>query len=363
MDTQNTILITGVAGFIGSNLAEALLARGYQVVGLDNLSMGSLMNLTEILQNPRFRFIKADVTELPAVLAAAENCQVIVHLAAYKIPRYGGRLDTLRINEAGGSAVFEAARQVGARVVLASTSDVYGRNTELPFREDGNTVLGSSSSARWSYAISKLFDEHLAFAYNEAYGVKTTIIRIFGSYGQRQHLTWWGGPQSVFISAILRGQPVEIHGDGLQTRSFCFISDTVRGFVSAVEFIPEGCELVNIGAAREISILELAHLIKRLSRTPDELKVKFHPYANFKNNYEDVMRRIPDLTKARHLFGYEPRVLLEEGLERTLQWQRERMRAMGDTSLIERIPSVDSSVSMHRSSPSTPGSMPVAFSF
>lgn len=322
MRISRSICITGVAGFVGSNLSEALLARGYQVVGLDNLSMGSLANLVDVLGHPNFRFIKGDVTDAETVLEAAKGCEVIVHLAAFKIPRYGGLLDTLKVNEAGGANVLEAARQVGARVVLASTSDVYGRSPELPFREDGPTVLGSSTSSRWGYAVSKLFDEHLSFGYHQQYGTLTTIIRIFGSYGPHQHLSWWGGPQSVFISAILKGEPVEIHGDGMQTRSFCFISDLVRGFVAAIERVPPECEIINLGNAHEINILELARLIKRLSGTPDELEVKFHPYSEFKNNYEDVRRRVPDLSKALRLLGYRPEVSLEEGLTRTIAWQR-----------------------------------------
>lgn len=330
MPGPETILITGVAGFIGSNLASALLARGHKVVGLDNLSMGTLLNLEAVARHPAFSFLQADVTDMAAVMHAAEGCHVIVHLAAFKIPRYGGRLDTLRINEAGTTAVLEAARSVGARVLLASTSDVYGRSPELPFREGGSSTLGSSQTARWAYAASKLFDEHLVFGYCEEFGIQATIIRIFGSYGPNQHLSWWGGPQSVFLSAILRDEPIEIHGDGTQTRSFCYIGDLVKGWVSAIERVPNGCELYNLGNDKEISILELAHLIKKLTKTPGELRINFKPYAVFKHQYEDVMRRVPDLSKARLALGYEPTVSLEEGLSKTLLWQKERMRLLGD---------------------------------
>lgn len=330
MPKHETILITGVAGFIGSNLASALLARGHRVIGLDNLSMGTLLNLEAVIRHPSFTFIRGDVTDGPAVLHAADGVSVIVHLAAFKIPRYGGRLDTLRINESGTTSVLEAARTVGARVLLASTSDVYGRSPDLPFREDGSSTFGSSTTARWAYAASKLFDEHLAFGYFEEFGVKATIIRIFGSYGPNQHLSWWGGPQSVFISAILRDEPIEIHGDGRQTRSFCYIGDLVKGWVAAIERIPEGCELFNLGNDHEISILDLAHLIKRLSKTPGEARIQFKPYANFRHSYEDVMRRVPDLSKARQVLRYEPTVSLEEGLAKTLLWQKERMRLLGE---------------------------------
>lgn len=325
-----TVLITGAAGFIGSNLSLALLARGHKVIGFDNLSMGTLLNLEDAVHHPHFQFVRGDVTDRDAVRKAAASATVIVHMAAFKIPRYGGRLDTLRINECGTTNVLEVARENEARVLLASTSDVYGRNPDLPFREDGASVFGSSTSARWSYAVSKLFDEHLAQGYHEAFGVKSTLIRIFGSYGPHQHLTWWGGPQSVFIAAIFRDEAIEIHGTGEQTRSFCYIGDLVRGWTAAVERIPDGCDLINLGNDKEITILELAQLIKRLSNTPGELKLRFKPYAAFKNNYEDVMRRIPDLSRAKELLGYVPQVSLEEGLQRTIQWQYQRMALLGE---------------------------------
>lgn len=327
---SDTILITGAAGFIGSNLCGALLARGHRVIGLDNLSMGSLLNLEACLPQPKFRFIQGDVLDRRTVQEAAADANVIVHLAAFKIPRYGGRLDTLRVNEQGTTNVLEVARTRQARVLLASTSDVYGMNPDLPFHEEGRSTLGSSQTARWSYAVSKLFDEHLVFGYAERYDLRATIIRIFGSYGPHQHLTWWGGPQSVFIGAVFRNEAIEIHGTGEQTRSFCYIGDLVRGWVAAVERLPFSCEIINLGNDQEISILKLAQLIKQLSGTPGELKLLFKPYSAFQGKYEDVMRRVPDLSKARTLLGYEPQVSLEDGLTRTIQWQVQRMRALGE---------------------------------
>ncbi len=334
MHAVESVLVTGAAGFVGSNLVGALLARGHHVVGLDNLSMGSLLNLRDVLDHPAFHFIRGDVEDAGVVEDAARSCSVIVHLAAYKIPRYGGRLDTLRINHAGCLNVLEAARRVGARCVLASTSDVYGNSPEIPFTEASRLVLGSSETARWSYAVSKLFDEHLAFGYQESYGLPVTIIRIFGSYGPNQHLSWWGGPQSVFISAVLRDEPIEIHGDGLQTRSFCYISDLVRGMLAIIERVPQGCEVFNLGNDHEITILDLARLIKRLSGTPGDLNVRMVPYSAFPGKYQDVRRRVPDLAKARAVLGYRPTVSLEEGLRRTIAWQRDRMRMEEDRGTV-----------------------------
>ncbi|MBI4576429.1 MAG: GDP-mannose 4,6-dehydratase [Planctomycetes bacterium] len=316
--------ITGVAGFIGSHLADAFLLRGDEVVGVDNLSMGSLANIEHHRENPRLRFHELDVRDLDAMRAAFRSVDRIVHLAAFKIPRYGNAIETLEVNNLGGRNVLEIARDGQRRVVLASTSDVYGKNPGVPFREDSDSLIGPSTIPRWSYAVSKLFDEHLAFAYQATHGVPITILRFFGSYGPRQHLSWWGGPQSVFISAILRDEPMEIHGDGMQSRSFTYISDLVDGIVRATDFDGMPAALFNLGNTVEITILELARLIKELCDTPHELKLKRVPYSSL-GKYEDVMRRVPDISLARRVLGFDPRVDLRTGLGTTIAWQRKAM--------------------------------------
>ena len=186
-------------------------------------------------------------------------------------------------------------------------------------------MLGPSTVPRWAYAVSKLFDEHLAFAFGEEYGIPVTILRIFGSYGPRQHLSWWGGPQSVFIDAILRDHVIPIHGDGNQTRSFTFVSDTVSGIVAALEHDTANNQIINVGSTHEICIVDLAKLIARLCGAPESLRLEFVPYKKISGrDYEDVMRRIPDVRKAKELFGFEAKVSLEEGLRRTIEWQRSR---------------------------------------
>lgn len=318
----HTILVTGAAGFIGSHLCDALLSREHRVIAVDNLSMGKMENVSHNLAHPAFAFHRIDVLDAEKLAAVATDADIIVHLAAFKIPRYGNAIDTARINVLGAFHVLDIAAKTGAKVVAASTSDVYGKNPKLPFREDDDCIIGPSTIPRWGYAVSKLFEEHLAFAYQDAYGVPVSLVRFFGSYGPRHHLTWWGGPQSVFISAVLKDETVEIHGDGLQTRSFCYISDTIDGLVRMVETDRANGELFNIGSAQEITIKDLAHLIKRLSDTPGQLKARLVPYENF-GNYEDVRRRVPDLEKAKELLGFCPQVSLEEGLQKTIAWQRE----------------------------------------
>jgi len=327
MPENGKIVITGAAGFIGSHLCDALLDRGYSVEAIDNLSMGRMENIQHNLHHPRFSFHQEDVRNLDGLRALCGGADAIVHLAAYKIPRYGNSLDTLSINEAGGHHVLEVAKDLKCKVVMASTSDVYGKNPHLPFREDSDLIIGPSDVRRWSYAVSKLFDEHLCFAYQDKYGLPVVVLRFFGSYGPRQHLSWWGGPQSVFIIQILRNEEVEIHGDGLQTRSFTYIGDTVNGIVAAIERDEANGEIINLGSTHEISILELAHLVQRLMGNPEPPRIKFVPYSSFTGGkYEDVMRRIPDISKAHRLLGFEAKVGLEEGFHRTIAWYREIMK-------------------------------------
>jgi UDP-glucose 4-epimerase len=317
-------LVTGVAGFLGSNLAERLLQEGWKVVGVDNLSMGKLENMAEYADDPHFEFVKADVTDPKAFAAYGKDFDCIVHLAAFKIPRYGKAIDTLQINYRGTENVLEYARRIERKCVLASTSDVYGRNPDVPFSEEStDSVIGSSKSSRWAYAVSKLMDEHLGLAYQEAYGFPVTLLRFFGSYGPRQNLGWWGGPQSVFIDAVLNDKVIPIHGDGQQTRSFTYVSDTVDGIYASMIRDQANGEIFNIGNDEEITILELAHRIKRLSKTPGELKIEFIPYESFTGGkYQDVMRRVPDTTLSQKLLGVRAHVSIDDGLARTIAWQR-----------------------------------------
>ncbi len=319
---RKVALVTGVAGFLGSHLADALLSAGYEVIGVDNLSQGSMRNIAAAQRKPRFSFHRIDVRDLDGLRQVARGAGVIAHLAAFKIPRYGNAIETLLINSEGSRNVLQVAVENKAKFVLASTSDVYGKNAEIPFSEESDSVLGSSKVARWSYAVSKLYDEHLALAFADTYGIPVNIVRIFGSYGPRQNLTWWGGPQSVFINAILADQSIPIHGDGQQTRSFTFVSDTVAGLAAVMERGDDG-EIFNIGASQEISIADLARLIHRLTGSSTRLQLDFIPYNDINGaRYEDVRRRVPDTTKAKALLGFEAKIGLEDGLRRTIDWQR-----------------------------------------
>ena len=314
------VVITGGAGFIGSNLAIKLINNGWQVTAIDDLSFGNTVNIEDIMANPNFSFIESDIRK-PAILdSALKNTDAIVHLAAYKIPRYGGALDTLTINNDGTKAVLEAAAKTGIKTLIASTSDVYGKNPDPPFKEGDNLVLGSPYVRRWAYAVSKAFDEQLAMAYAMEKELPVVIMRFFGSYGPRNHRTWWGGPQAVFIEQALQNKPLTVHGDGRQTRSFCFVSDTVDGIIAAIESDKINNEVVNIGSDDEINIEQLAQTIIEL--TDSSSTIEYVPYENFGGRYEDVRNRVPDLAKAKMILNFEPKVQLRQGLERTIAWHK-----------------------------------------
>jgi UDP-glucose 4-epimerase len=322
------IAVTGVAGFIGSNLAERLLARGDEVRGLDDLSHGTLDNLGELARHPRMAFHRGSILDPAALAEIARGADVLIHLAAGKIPRYGDALDTLVTNGIGGHEVLRACQQHGVRrMVLASTSDCYGRNPEVPFSEESVSVIGGPHVRRWSYAVSKMFEEQSLLAYRERFKLEGVILRLFGGYGPRQNITWWGGPQSVFIGAALRGEELELHGTGRQTRSFTYVSDLVEGFVRAADVPAADGEMLNVGADREITIEQLARMVWGMVRD-DEPRLKVVPLATF-GKYEDVQRRIPDNRRAARVLGYTPSVTLEEGLPRTIAWQREVMARAG----------------------------------
>ena len=315
--------ITGAAGFIGSHLTRRLLGEGCRVVAVDDLSMGTLLNLEGCLDHPGFTFELMDCTRRRELRAAFAGCDAIVHLAAQKIPRYGGALMTLEQNVAGMNAACAAALALDADLIIASTSDVYG-NAPLPFVEDGPLVLGPPTTRRWAYAVSKLYDEHVALALAEERGLKVTILRLFGSYGPGNHPSWWGGPQAAFIETLLDGGMIDIHGDGRQIRSFTFVSDTVDGFVRAIRTPEARGEVINIGGSTPTTILELATAVHDVIGIPPPLRARFVPYEALPGRYQDVRERIPDTGKAERLLGFKASVPLAEGLAHTLEWHRRR---------------------------------------
>jgi UDP-glucose 4-epimerase len=313
--------VTGAAGFIGSHLCARLLDDGFDVVGVDDLSRGSVSNLERCLDDRGFQLELLDSNRRRELRSAFEGCDAIVHLAAMKIPRYGGALRTLELNVAGVKAAASVALAIDADLVLASTSDVYG-NAPVPLVEDGPIVLGPPTTRRWAYAASKLYDEHVVLALAEERGLRATILRLFNVYGPNNHLSWWGGPVVTFYEALLHGQTIEIHGDGRQVRTFTYVSDTVDGFMRALRTPEARGEIINVGASSPVTILELAGLIQLTLGIPQPLRARFLPYEALPGRYQDVRHRVPDITKARRLLGFTARVSLDDGLRRSLEWHR-----------------------------------------
>lgn len=317
------VLITGAAGFIGSHVTDVMLSRGYEVIGVDDLSYGNVRNLKVANQSRHFRFHKLDVCDIVALRNCIGHIDSVIHLAACEIPRYGTATNTLLVNSQGTLNLLRIAGEQSARFVITSTSDVYGKNTVVPFAEEDDSVLGSPIVPRWAYAASKLFDEHLVLSMAEDAGIYATVLRIFNTYGPRQNLSWRGGPQSVFIDNILCGEPLPIHGDGLQTRSFTFVRDTVQGITAAAEATTANHQIINIGSSEEISILELASRLYRLCGKIGEPPIRFVPSHELaQRRGEHVRRKIPDVRKARELLGFEAKTPLDQGLRATIQWQK-----------------------------------------
>ena len=319
------ILITGAAGFVGSNLSKCLLERGHEVIGMDNLNYGFLRNVEVIRNHPKFQFIVGDIAN-PLILKDV-RADIIVHLASQKIPRYTNALRTLEENYLMLRNVVHKCILDKSKILFASTSDVYGKNPNIPFAEGSDLVMGPTTVKRWAYALSKMYGEQYIIANHDEYGLPYTITRFFGSYGPNQNLTWWGGPQSVFIEKAYKNETIDIHGDGNQTRTFTYVDDTVNALVACIENNKSDNEIFNTGpkSDTEISIKELAILIWRLINGPDsEPKLNFIPYSTF-GNYEDVMRRVPDISKITNTLGFKPVWNLEDGLIRTIEWQKQFM--------------------------------------
>jgi len=316
--------VTGAAGFIGSHVCEQLLAADYEVVAVDDLSYGSVANVAPFLDDPRFSFEVLDCTKQRDLRRAFDGCDAIAHLAAKKIPRFGGTLRTLEVNVQGMDAACAVALSLDADLVITSTSDVYG-NATPPFREDGELVIGPPTTKRWAYAVSKMYDEHYALALADEKDLRVTILRLFNAYGVRNHLSWWGGPVVTFVESLLDGEPMEIHGDGLQTRTFTYVSDTADGIVRALERPESRGEVVNLGGTETVTIQRLAELVQeKIGLPPSPLRARHISYESLPGKYQDVIHRVPDTTKAEALLGFTAQVGLDEGLDLTIAWHREQ---------------------------------------
>lgn len=323
---MKTVLITGVAGMIGSHLVDELLKMDYEVVGIDNLSFGKIENIEHNFNNPHFKFYQVDVLDFETLKILGKDTDIIVHLAAIKkISEADSSMDTLMVNGKGTENVLEVAKMWGSKVIFASTSDVYGMSNKLPHREDADLLLGPSMIKRWSYAVSKLYNEQMAFAYYKEYGVPVVVLRYFGAFSPRANFAWSGGHIPIFIDRILRDEEVIIHGDGTQTRSMGYVTDLVEGTVLAMENGKSIGEIINLGNDEEMSVLDSAYLISEIANTGKKLKLKFIPFEQIFGKYKDVMRRIPNLEKAKKILGYVPKVKLRDAIVMTVKKRRKQL--------------------------------------
>lgn len=315
------VLVTGGAGYLGSHLVDMLLEHGHDVTVLDNLSTGRIANLAHRLD--QVRFVNGSILDEPLVDRLVEQVDLVYHLAAAVGVKHivDRPLESLLTNARGTEVVLAAAHRWWRKVVVASTSEVYGKTSKIPMAEDDDRVLGSTRVHRWGYSTAKALDEHLAFAYSDL-GLPVTAVRYFNSYGPRIDPRGYGSVVAAFIGQALAGQPLTIYGDGTQTRCFTFVDDTVRGtFHAGLSTATEGT-VVNLGTPDEVSILELADKVRTLVGT--DVPVRFVSYEErFGPGFEDTGRRVPDVRRAKELLGWEPTVDLDEGLGRTLEWWKQ----------------------------------------
>lgn len=313
------VLITGIAGMIGSHLLDALMDKNYEIIGIDNFSFGKLENIEKHMSIDRFKFYNVDVVDFETLKILSKDMDIIVHLAAVKkISESDSSMDTLKVNEWGTRNVLEAAHMWGCKVVFASTSDVYGMSPDIPFREDGDLLLGPSMIKRWSYAVSKLYCEQMAYAYYEDYSVPIVVLRYFGGFSPRSSFSWSGGHIPIFVNAVLNDQEIPIHGDGSQSRSMAYVDDIVEGTVLAMESDKAIGEIINIGNDEEMTVIDAARLIHKVAATGNEIKLKYIKMEEIFGKYKDIVRRKPDLTKANELLGYEPKISMEEAIRRMI---------------------------------------------
>jgi len=313
------ILVTGGAGFIGSAVAEQLLTLRYPTTILDNLSTGRLENLRSCIGNPIFTFVRGDVLDSSLLKSVIDSSDIILHFAArVGVKRVmASTIDTVEDNVLGAQAVLSTAAGSDKHIFLASTSEVYGTSSSVPFSESEDLVLGRSDVARWCYAFSKLTMESLAFAYGRERGLKVTIMRFFNIIGPNQ-LGTYGMVVPNMIQQALRNEEIPVFGDGLQSRCFCDIRDAVRAIISLIDNSSSIQQAFNIGSEEEVSIMDLAGLIRELCRSSSEIKKI--PFAEaFGPGFEDMPRRVPDLRKIHAVTGWLPRYSLRESLKSIIE--------------------------------------------
>ena len=315
-------LLTGGAGFVGSHLAEALLGRGHQVTVVDDLSTGSMDNIAHLKDQPGFEYVIDTIMNEPLTAELVDRADVVFHLAA----AVGVKLiveapvRTIETNVHGTEVVLKHASKKGKLVVIFSTSEVYGKSTDVPFHEDADLVMGPTSKHRWAYACSKAIDEFLALAYHRERRLPVIVVRLFNTVGPRQ-TGRYGMVIPNFVRQALIGAPITVHGDGTQTRSFTDVSDVVTGLIKLVAEPRAIGQVFNLGNNEEISIGALAERVRVATASSSEIVCIPYDEA-YEAGFEDMPRRVPDLRKIKALVGYEPTLALDQILSRVVAHTR-----------------------------------------
>jgi UDP-glucose 4-epimerase len=323
------ILITGGAGFIGSHLAERHLALGDEVYIIDDLSTGSIANIQHLKIHPQFTYHIDSANNMRLMAELVDLSDVIYHLAAAVGVRLilDSPVRTIETNIRCTETVLSLAETKRKRVLIASSSEVYGKKEQIPFREDDDLVLGATSKARWSYACSKAIDEFLAIAYWKERRVPTVIARMFNTIGPRQ-TGRYGMVMPNFVAQALSGADIRVFGDGQQSRCFTHVSDAVDALIGIAAHPDANGEVYNVGGNHEITILQLAERIKEMTQSSS--RIVFVPYSTaYEEGFEDMRRRVPDVSKLNRLIGYAPKISLEDSLHTIIEDQRARLRQTG----------------------------------
>ncbi|MEA2205846.1 MAG: UDP-glucose 4-epimerase [Blastocatellia bacterium] len=321
------ILITGGAGFIGSHLSDAYLQRGDEVFVIDDLSTGSIENIRHLKDHPRFHYTIESVHNQPVTAELVDQVDTVIHLAA----AVGVKLivespvRTIETNVRGTETVLSLANKKKKKVLVASTSEVYGLSAEVPFREDGNLVMGATTKGRWSYACSKAIDEFLALAYWHEKKLPTVVVRLFNTVGPRQ-TGRYGMVIPTFVKQALSGRPITVYGDGKQSRCFGYVGDVVGALIKLADHPDAVGKVFNIGSNEEITILGLAERVKKLTQSNSE--IVFLPYDEaYEEGFEDMPRRVPDISKVNALIGFKPELKLDGILTSVIDYQNGRLPA------------------------------------
>ncbi len=321
---KEKILVTGGAGFIGSHLCELLIQRGHYVIAIDNLSTGRLENIQHLLPIPSFQFVRETITNSLVLDRLTSEVDILIHLAAV----VGVQLivedpvNTIATNIMGTEAVLTTANRYHCKVMIASTSEVYGKGFKVPLNEDDDCVMGPTSHSRWAYATSKAIDEFLGLAYYHQFGLPVIIMRFFNTVGPRQ-TGRYGMVLPRFVRQALAGEPITIYGDGEQSRCFGDVADVIDATVKLASHPGAIGQVFNIGSPEEVTIRELAERV--LTVTGSQSKIIYIPYDEaYAPGFEDMRRRVPDLGKIRGIIGYEPRYTLDDTIKRVVAYERER---------------------------------------